>query len=226
MKTIFLYSLAWATFASPAFALDTAANVSAPQTDAVAPASLPPSFLELSPQVSILSPTTFVLTRGGNSVPYSGLSGMRTFFLGVNRRVGKVGDFSGYATFRGGFGVKEGVINYTKNGSPRSELIHLDWIPLTLGFKVAYEPSSQNILRPWAIFGSGTQITNQSSIDSDLNQTFWIPHIYGSVGVTFLPSGYRDWFGGFDFGLTYQRSVGTNQVLRGWSFDLAISLLL
>ncbi len=226
MKTILLYSLAWATFASPAFALENTANVSLPATEAAASPYQPPSFLELAPQVSILSPSTFVLTRGSTSVPYSGLSGLRTFFLGVNRRVGKLGDFSGYATFRGGFGVKEGVIHYTKNGIGRSEMIHLDWIPLSLGFKVAYEPASLTILRPWAVFGSGTQITNQSSVDTDLNQTFWIPHIFTSVGVTFLPSGYRDWFGGFDFGLTYQRSVGTNQVLRGWSFDLAISLLL
>jgi len=226
MKTFLRFTLAWATFALPCFALTALPDQPMPIVEPLMPRDPPPSTLEIAPEMSILSPTTFILADGNHVASYSGLSGMRTIFLGASRKILALGNFQGYLTVRGGYGANSIKTNFSQNGVSLMETTHLNWVPISAGIKIAYDAPHFAILTPWAMVGGGTQIIHQNTDDSGLDHTFWVPHLYTSAGVTFLPAEYRDWFGGFDFGISYERSVGTIQILRGWSFDLAISLLL
>ncbi len=235
MKIYCYLTLAWATFALPILAashipparLPTDPSLTEPvsQTSFSSSQALSPS-LELDPQVSILSPSVFILSRNNATANYWALSGMRTFSLGLTRALGRIDNFYGFWTFRAGYGAAQSNVDVYRNMLVQTESAHLNWIPLSIALKAAYQGSHNPILKPWLVFGAGTEITIENSSDLALNNTFWIPNLFGSVGVTFLPGEYRDWFGGFDFGLSYQHSVGTSQTLRGWSYDLAVTLFL
>jgi hypothetical protein len=183
------------------------------------------SEFELNPQLSLIAPSTLVLSHEGEHYPYSSVTSIRTFQLGVGRSVWRNGVLNLTQSISLGYGSKDADTLFLAGNATQTGTFHLQWIPMSLSTRLDYAASK--ILKPSILMGAGMLWMGQRSDAHLYDHDFWIPHFFTSAGVTFLEaSESKDWFGGFTCSVTFHSSLISEQILRGWSFDLGINVQL
>lgn len=180
--------------------------------------------LEIEPEVSITSPTAFVLTHNGYTVPYSELSGMRTYLLNVGKPVFKNDRWQLDALADVGYGSISTSEQWNQNAHALSSSLNLQWIPMSVAAHFQY--LGFKVVKPGILAGTGVQYFGQQGTLPGLNNSFWIPQYSVSADLTFFNADSNDLFDGFTFGVTYHHSMISPQLYAGWSFDLGIDMQL
>jgi hypothetical protein len=180
--------------------------------------------LEIEPEVSITSPTDFVLSHNGYQVPYSDLSGMRTFILNVGKTISKTDQLQLDLVGNIGYGSLSTSEQWDQNSHSISSSLNLQWVPISVAAHLQY--LGFKVVKPGLVVSSGVQYFGQQGSLPGLDNSFWIPDYSVSADLTFFNADSNDLFDGFTFGITYHHSMATNQIYAGWSFDLGIDLQL
>jgi len=183
----------------------------------------------LIPQASIISPWSFVLETPQYRVPYSdNFAGFPMLSLGVGKAISQIGNFHFSGEGRVGFAYKSGAVGYTDaaGGSHKDTLSLMD-LPVSGAVKLMYYIPDLNFLKPTLAVGMGMHWLHQAGKGVNVSDDFLLPFYLISPGLTFLESrSPRDWFGGFNFSLTFMNTFATSQTIRGVSFDLGLNILL
>jgi len=186
--------------------------------------------IEITPQMSIVNPSSLHLANDEYDIPYSdAIRGIPTFSLEAGLPIVRMGDFGLSLRARAGYGYKEGTfLVLRRDGSQSTETIRLHSIPLSAGLRLHYHLPGLSSVKPAFQIGLGNQRLHQMGSLPDLRESIWIPFIAWQASVTFFdPIGAsNDWFGGFTFGITNSNSINSSHTMRSWSFDLALNILI
>jgi len=186
---------------------------------------------EISPQFSYANPSEFELKNGYFIVPYAA-NGASFPLLQVSLAtpLGYWGGFEFFGEAKVGYGYREGVYQVTnsQSGEFRTDVITLHWLPVSGALRLAYRIPGVSFLKPFLHGGAGAQWLQQSGKLDGITQGFWVPfYAFGGGLSAFDQTESGDhWFGGVRLGATVSRSVGSSQVVRYWSLDAGITLLL
>jgi hypothetical protein len=180
---------------------------------------------ELMPQLSVVSPSEFILTNSEYSIPYSTLLlGMPAVYMGIATPIKKEKGLQISLMGRIGYSYKSGDFILTSHsGEQKPSHLTLSWLPVSVGTIAEYSIPGVPFLKPMLTFGLGAEWLRQTGTLDGISTNFWLPYFYVSPAIGFFDTAMTsiDWFGGFTFGVTYQDSFGKKQKARAWSFDLS-----
>jgi len=185
--------------------------------------------VQVTPQLSMMSPSTLELSNRYFDVSYTDQA--RNFpvvHLGLSKSVLQWGGLSLLIHGKVGYTYKEGIYEVRSRASEsRTDLLKLHWLPLNAAIRMEYGFPRASFLKPHVTLGTGAQWLYQTGRLDGIEQGFWIPFYTFSPGITiFDQEGVSDWFGGITFSGTYQSSYSSTQLIRGWSIDVGLNVLL
>jgi hypothetical protein len=182
----------------------------------------------LEPSLSVISPREFTLTQDSYSIPYGkNLAGLPAVYVGAGNSLGTYpfgrGSLEVFSLMRLGYSYKETLMTLNE----RSGRVKLHWVPMEAGIETRFRLAAFPFIRPSLTVGGGVHWLYQSGEFPSINSSFWVPHLFITPALSFFESfAPTDWFGGFTFGATYQHSLAAKQIIRAWSFDLGITIIL
>jgi len=183
----------------------------------------------IMPEVSVVMPSDLRLSSSGFEVAYGKqfLSLTQMGFLALTPLF-HLDDIQILSCVRVGYSRKSGKFDLEKpTGEILEDDVKLSWVPMSLGAKLIYTLPLFPFIKPSLTLGGGTHWFYQSASVSGVNQSFWVPYLFVTPAISFLEgSAPTDWFGGFTFGLTLQRSLSDIQRVNSVSFDMGINILL
>ena len=185
--------------------------------------------LEMLARVSMLNPSEFYLN--GKNFQASHASIYRSapgFSLGLAVPVFYWDDFQFVLEGLAGYRYKRGQFVVNPNESlPTNLIATLHEVPLSLGTTVLYSMPGFPFVKPTLSFGLGGRWISQQTSTSLFSESFWLPYFFVTPGLSFFPSyDPGDWFGGFNFGISYQQSFSVKHRVTGVSMELSLHILL
>jgi len=187
------------------------------------------SNLQLNTQFSMMSPSVLNLSNKYFDVAYTDQVRSFPFLnLALTKSLLRLGRLALLVQGKLGYTYKEGIYEVRSNTSNlRTDLLKLHWLPISASLKFEYGFSGVTFIKPHFTVGSGAQWLYQTGRLDGIEQGFWIPFYAFSPGITlFEQEGISDWFGGVTFSGTYQSSFSSPQLIRGWSVDVGLNVLL
>jgi hypothetical protein len=183
----------------------------------------------IMPEVSVVMPSDLRLSSSGFEVAYGKQfpSLTQVGFLALTPLF-HLGEFRILSSAKVGFSQKAGRFELKR---PTGEILEgdvkLSWVPMSLGAKFIYTLADFPFIKPSLTFGGGTHWFYQSGSIPGVNQNFWVPYLFATPAISLLEgSAPIDWFGGFTFGVTFQRSLSDVQRVNSVSFDMGVNVLL
>ena len=193
-----------------------------------------PSRFVLVPQISVLNPGSFTLTNDAYTSHYSKSQfGIPALFVGGAYHLGSRPNLEFYLDGKLGYGSKSGLVPVDRRasgsqlGGSFNEDVRLHYLPLSLGPRAVWSIPGITFLRPTLSAGLGTALLAQVGDSQGFSHTYLLPFYYVTPGLTFLEgNGATDWFGGFQFGVSYLSTFASEQVMHGMAVDLSVNILL
>lgn len=188
-------------------------------------------YFDVTPQFSIIFPSSFALFNDYFTVPYSDTpAGILALSVTFGTPIVHWGDFKWTGQLRFGYGYKEGNYKITSKSpgtaSVYTDVIKLHRMPLSVGSQLSYPLPGIGFIEPCVTFGVGAEYLYQTGRLDGLDQGFWVPFTLVSPALSFFKSeGGEGWFGGLTVGATFQSSFASSQVVRGLSYDAGVTLL-
>lgn len=189
--------------------------------------------LEITPQISFVNPTKFVISNSYFEVPYSeNLHGVPFFHLILSTPIAFWDRFVVFAQGQVGYTYKEGLYtNIRSRGSDAgqlSDVIRLSWLPLLASTRIEYDIPGTTLVKPSITLGAGMHWILQSGKLDGIEQGFWIPFYSTGAALTLFDQSRKagEWFGGVTVGATVQNSFGSSQEVHAWSIDVGTHLVL
>ncbi|MBI4404874.1 MAG: hypothetical protein HY537_11970 [Deltaproteobacteria bacterium] len=182
-------------------------------------------------QLSLFMPFRFTLDNGNLSVAYAeSFKGFPFFQLIAGEQVALLGNVELQAQLSLGYAHKSGPVILTDSqGAQQEAFVNLHWIPASLSARFAYRISSMHFLKPSITTGLGLQWLYQSAHSQAVNHHFWVPFAFVRPAITFfdpLEEVTGDWFGGLILGVSYLTDLGASQVIRGFSYEVGLAIIL
>jgi hypothetical protein len=189
---------------------------------------------ELIPQISVINPEAFSLASGGYVSHYSRSSfGLPAVALGISRRLARWQGFEFRAVGDIGYGAKSGSIAVSRRdasgrdtSATLSDSMTLHWLPASAGIRTLYAIPGITFFRPSLALALGSSLIVQQGNLPGIDGAFLIPFWSVAPGLSFFDGQGGDWFGGFNFSLTYLSTFASSQTLHGTSFDLSVNIFL
>ena len=145
------------------------------------------------------STRTFTLRNKAFEIPYADAmpGGIPAFSFGVATPLTTVGQFQFYALGRLGYGAKEGTFEAkASSGAVVRERLRLHLVPVSGATRILYTIPGATFVNPTLIAGAGMFWVNQQGRSPGINQSFLIPYVFATPGITlFEGRNARDWFG-------------------------------
>lgn len=186
-----------------------------------------PSFGENSKQVDLgfgqFVPQEMKLTNKYFSISYKdNLSAFSLISASLAKPI-----FSGKSSIflKTGYAFAQGVYNvHGESGSDHSDSVSVQWVPLQVGMGV--DLFSVAFIRLKSQAGIGEDFFSQSGTLDGITQNFIIPHAFVGATTSFFEKRNQSGFEGISLTSNYQRSLGQDQTIKGWSFILASRFVL
>lgn len=187
--------------------------------------------LSVTPQLSFVNASQFVLSNNYWDVPYTEqLGAIPAASLHVSNSMFYLGGFSFAIKGVVGYSYKEAVLSpvHKQTGKDSRAVLTLHWLPVSLGTRVEYRIPGVDFVRPHLDLESGAQWLYQSGKLDGIEQGFWVPFYQAAFGlILFAPNQSQgNWFGGINLGATVRNSFASQQNIWNWSMDVGLNLYL
>lgn len=218
-----------------------------PPSTSVSPSTIPPLseeeekkllaspsyFMQISPTLTVLAPTFIQIPTNNYSVLYQNtFAGMLAFQITFQKpylNLKKI-ELSNEVTVGWGSRSSSYDVITLSTGADFRSTINLMWVPISFGQTLAYQiPSISSLVKLYFGLGVGGELIHQSTNGgpSDLEVEYYAPFAYALSGISFFDKQkYYDWFGGFNFRVSFFSTFLSQAILDGLSYDLSFNILL